>query len=598
MRRQLAGAVGLSLFLHAGVATAAGTAPRIKAFHALLAAQWENHLKANPEAATILGDRRYNDRWSDLSLAHFKAERAATARLLARFEAVDTRGFSDEDKLSDQLMIRQLRLALKRFDLKLYEMPIYLWHESMPLAMAGAAADFPFATVRDYDDYITRLKRVPLALDQTIKVARLGQSDGLMPPRFLLEKLADRLDSLAAPAGADNAFAEPLTRFPAGISEPDRARIRTEMVSAIDTIVRPAYRRFNAFVRKEFAPGGRSKPGIWSLPRGDAIYRYLIEEQTTTTQTPEHIHEVGLAEVARIEAEMTRIAKAQGYADLASFRAAVKADPSLHPSSREDLVARYRRFIDAMEPLLPKLFGTLPKTKLVVVPVPAFNETASPIAGYVQGSPDGAQPGRVYVNTGNFNLRSTPFIEATAYHEGLPGHHLQFSIAQTLPGLPTFRQQADYGAYIEGWALYAEQLGKDIGLYQDPLSDYGRLTSELLRANRLVLDTGVHYKHWTRQQMLDFFHAHSGEDEATINSEVDRYISIPGQALSYKVGELKILALRERAKAALGDRFDLRAFHDEIIGAGALPLDVLDRRINAWIDQVRHGSGASGRRKQ
>jgi len=246
-----------------------------------------------------------------------------------------------------------------------------------------------------------------------------------------------------------------------------------------------------------------------------------------------------------------------------------------------------------MKPELPNLFGNLPKTDLVVVPAETFREAAAPSAEYHQGTPDGSQPGRVYVNTGAFETRLTVAIEATAYHEGVPGHHLQFSIAQTLPDLPPFRQQADYTAYGEGWGPYAERLGKDVGLYKDPLSDSGRLSEESLRANRLVLDTGVHYKHWTRQQMLDFFHAHSTEDEAKIASEVDWYVSIPAQALSYKVGELKILALRERAEAALGDRFDIKAFHDRIIGDGALPPDVLEARIDAWINQTRRVTPAS-----
>ena len=589
--RHIASAIGVATLLYSGAVSAAPTAASsIEAFHVLLAAQWEHSLEANPEAATMLGDRRYNDRWTDASLAHVKAERAATASFLKRFQAVDTAGFADEDKLSDQLMIRQLKSTLKGFDLKLYEMPIYQWRSSAPLQLASYVGVFPFDTVKDYDDYIIRLKRLPVVLDQTVEVAKLGQRDRLMPPRYLLEKLAVRLDNLAAPAGADNAFAQPLTRFPASISDADRARIRTEMIAAVDDVVRPAYRRFTAFVKQDFAPHGRNEPGLWSLPNGAALYRYAVEEQTTTTQTPEHIHQVGLAEVARIEAEMVVIAKAQGYADLASFRAALKADPRLHASSREDVLARYRSFIDGMKPELPKLFGNLPKTDLVVVPVETFREAAAPLAEYDQGTPDGSRPGRVYVNTGAFETRLTVAIEAVAYHEGLPGHHLQFSIAQTLPGLPPFRQQADYTAYVEGWGLYAEQLGKDVGRYQDPLSDYGRLSTELQRANRLVLDTGVHYKHWTRQQMLDFVHAHSSEDEANIVSEVDRYISIPAQALSYKVGELKILALRERAKAALGDRFDIKAFHDQIIGDGALPLDVLEARIDAWINQARRAA--------
>jgi len=310
---------------------------------------------------------------------------------------------------------------------------------------------------------------------------------------------------------------------------------------------------------------------------------------TTTKQTPAQIHALGLSEVARIEGEMTVIAKAQGFADLVSFRASLKRNPKTHATSREDILNRYRNYLAQMQPQLPKLFGLLPKTKVVVLPVEAFREKEAPGAEYHQGTPDGSRPGQIFVNTGDFANRSVLTIESTAYHEGVPGHHLQISIAQTLPALPPFRQQAGYTAYIEGWALYSEQLGKDIGFYQDPLSDYGRLADELLRADRLVLDTGVHDKRWTRQQMVDFFHTHSSQDEPDVQAETDRYITWPGQALAYKTGELKILELRARAKKELGGQFDIRAFHDEILNGGALPLDVLETRINAWIAAVKSG---------
>ena len=265
------------------------------------------------------------------------------------------------------------------------------------------------------------------------------------------------------------------------------------------------------------------------------------------------------------------------------MRAALKTDPKVHATSRGQIVDLYTKYIAQMQPKLPELFGLLPKTKVEVVPVQQYREKEAAAAEYNQGTPDGSRPGRVYVNTGDFEHRSLLTIESTAYHEGVPGHHMQISIAQTLPGLPAFRQQAGYTAYIEGWALYAERLGKEVGFYTDPLSDYGRLSDELLRADRLVLDTGVHFKHWTRQQMVDFFRAHSSEDEPDIQAETDRYIAMPGQALAYKLGQLKILELRERAKKALGGRFDIRAFHDEILDGGALPLDVLDARVEAWI---------------
>jgi uncharacterized protein (DUF885 family) len=280
---------------------------------------------------------------------------------------------------------------------------------------------------------------------------------------------------------------------------------------------------------------------------------------------------------------MEAIAKQLGYSDLKSFREAMKTDPKHLASSREQILDLYRGYIAQMQPELPKLFGLMPKTQVQVNPVQEYREKEASGAEYIQGTPDGSRAGAIYVNTGDFQHRSLLNIEATAYHEGVPGHHMQIAIAQTLPGLPPFRQQAGYTAYVEGWALYSERLGKDIGFYKDPYSDYGRLANELLRADRLVLDTGVHYKHWTREQMVDFFRAHSDEDEPSLQAETDRYIAAPAQALCYKLGQLKILELRDKAKKDLGDKFDIRAFHDEILNGGALPLDVLDERVTAWV---------------
>ena len=572
------------------VAQAAQTdvATRVKALNALLAEQWQHTLQNSPEFATMLGDLRYNDRWSDMSLAHAAAENQATADFLKRFEAIDTTGFSDTDKLNQQLMVRQLKDSLKSYDLKLYEMPLDQM-SGVHITLAGFVSSIPFDNTKEYEDYLARLKAVPNGFDQVIGVAKQGMRDKMMPPKYLLEKVVTQIDSIEKPAGMDSVFAEPLKHFPKSMSAADQNRLRGEILAAIDQDVRPAYRKLSEFVAKDYAPHGRAEPGVWDLPNGAAIYRFDVAQMTTTDETPEQIHQLGLAEVKRIEGEMTKIAKAQGFNDLASFRASLKTNPKTHATSREDILNRYRGYIAGMEPELPKLFGMLPKTKVQVVPVEAFRENEAAAAEYHQGTPDGSRPGMVFVNTGDFAHRSVLTIESTAYHEGVPGHHLQISIAQTLPALPPFRQQAGYTAYIEGWALYAEQLGKDIGFYKDPLSDYGRLSDELLRADRLVLDTGVHYKHWTRQQMVDFFHAHSSEDEPDVQAETDRYITWPGQALAYKTGELKLLELRARAKKELGDQFDIRAFHDEILGGGALPLDVLDARVNDWIAAVKAG---------
>lgn len=353
--------------------------------------------------------------------------------------------------------------------------------------------------------------------------------------------------------------------------------------------MRPAYTKLANFIATDYAPKGRTDPGMWALPEGDARYRFAVHQATTIDMDPESIHELGLKEVARIESEQLAIAKKLGFSDLKNFRASLKTNPKIHPKSREEILEAYRHFIAQMEPQLPKLFGLLPKTRVEVRPVQEYREKEAAGAEYNQGTPDGSRPGVTYVNTGDYQNRTSLTFESTAYHEGVPGHHMQIAIAQTLPELPPFRQQAGYTAYVEGWALYAERLGKDIGFYQDPYSDYGRLSDEMLRAVRLVVDTGVHYKRWTRQQMVDFFHEHSSEDEPSVQAEVDRYIVIPGQALAYKLGQLEILKLRGRAKNELGPKYDIRAFHDEILNGGALPLDVLDARVTVWVAEQKVG---------
>ncbi|MEO5629721.1 MAG: DUF885 family protein [Thermomonas sp.] len=568
--------------------TLGDVASRVRALNALLAEEWEYTLKVSPESATMLGDLRYNDRWSDASLARVPVDRRAMEDFLKRFEAIDTTGFADSDKLSQQLMVRNFKDGLRGGEFKLYEMPLDQMG-GVHLGVAGFVNSIPFNNTREYDDYLARLKAVPKLFEQIIEVARQGLRDKLMPPKYLLEKVVVQIDSIEKPSGMDSVFAVQLKHFPKTVPAADQKRLRDGILAAINNDVRPAYAKLGKFVADEYAPHGRSQPGIWSLPNGDAIYRYQVEQMTTTKKTPQELHEIGLAEVERIEGEMTKIAHAQGFKDLASFRASLKDNPKTHASSAEDILNRYRAYIAGMQPELPKLFGVLPKTEVVVMPMEKFREKEASGAEYHRGTPNGSRPGQIFVNTGDFANRNVLTTESTAYHEGIPGHHLQISIAQTLPELPPFRQQGGYSAYVEGWALYAEQLGKEVGFYKDPLSDYGRLSDELLRAARLVLDTGVHYKHWTRQQMVDYFHAHSSEDEPNVQAETDRYITSAGQALAYKTGELKILELRARAQKALGDKFDIRAFHDEILGGGALPLDVLETRVDQWISAVTAG---------
>ncbi|MDC4499879.1 DUF885 domain-containing protein [Acinetobacter baumannii] len=559
---------------------------RVKALNQLLQEQWEYTLKNSPETATALGDLRYNDRWTEISKNQIEKDKKTTQNFLKRFEAIDSTGFSATDQLNKDLMIYQLKESLKYYDLKLYEMPFnQMW--GLHLQFPGFISSIPFDNAKQYQDYISRLKQIPLILEQGIQLAKQGQKDGLMPPKYLIEKVAKQIDSIATPAGKDNVFASPLKQFPNNISKAEQERLSREVLQVIDQNVRPAYQKLGTFIQKDYLPYGRQHEGIWSLPNGEELYRFYVENNTTTSESPETIHQLGLKEVARIEAEMLKIAKAQGFNDLKSFQQSLKTNPAVFPKSREEILEIYRGYIAQMQPELPKLFGLLPKNKVEVLPVEQYREKEAAGAEYHQGTPDGSRPGQVYVNTGDFSERSKISMEATAYHEAIPGHHMQIDIAQNLPNLPMFRKQPNHTAYIEGWALYAEQLGKDVGFYKDPLSDYGRLSSELFRACRLVVDTGVHYKKWTRQQMIDFMREHSALDEPDIQAEADRYIAIPAQALAYKMGQLKILELRELAKQELGDRFDIKAFHDMILNAGTLPLNILDARIKNWIKEQK-----------
>jgi uncharacterized protein (DUF885 family) len=545
-------------------------------------------MRNSPEWASILGDKRYNDRLSDFSQQAIDADLKANADFLKRFEAIDASGFPEQEQLNLALMLRNLRLNQEGARFKEWEMPV-LQNSGIHIDAPQLVAALSFDSVKDYEDYLARLHQLPRAFEQTTLQMRKGVRDRLMPPQFLIPKIARQCEELAAMKPAASPFAAPLDKFPNSIPAAEQARLRGAILAAIGKEVAPAYRRFARFVKTEYQPHGRRDVGLWSLPDGAARYSYRAKSATTTEQTPEQIHQLGLAEVARIEAQMLAVARKLGYADLKRFNAALAADPALHPKSRQELVDLYSKYTEQMYAKLPEQFGILPKGKVKIVQVEEFAEKEASGAAYNQGSPDGSRPGRVMVNTGDFAKRSTISVETTALHEGVPGHHMQIAIAQEVEALPPFRQQAYYTSYTEGWALYAERLGEELGFYTDPHSYYGHLQDEMMRAIRLVVDTGLHYKKWSRQQVVDYFHAHSGIEEVEVQSETDRYIVWPGQALGYKIGQLKIIALRDYAKAELGGKFDIRAFHDQVLGAGALPMDVLETRIKGWVAAQKRG---------
>lgn len=566
-------------------------AQRIKKLHDLLALQWEYTLRTNPEFASILGDKRYNDKLSEFSQAAIDSDLRQARVFLQKFEAIDANGFPAQEQLNRDLMIRNLRQQLEGAKYKEWEMPVSQFggiHIDSPQLVSSLS----FATVKDYEDYIARLKQYPRLFNETMIQMRKGMKDGLMPPKILLVQVAEQTESIAKQKPEETPFAQPINNFPKEFSQTDRERLSAGIINAIRDSVLPTYKTFLTFVTNEYAPKGRTDIGVWSLPQGNERYALAVRRQTTTNMTPEEIHQLGLREVARIEAEQLVIAKQLGFSDLNSFKESLKKNPEVHAKSRQQILDEYRTYTDQMWKRLPEMFGRLPKAKLEILPVEAFREKQASTS-YNQGTPDGSRPGHVFVNTYDYENQLTINNEDTAYHEGVPGHHMQISIAQELPELPPFRQQAGYTAYVEGWALYSEWLGKEMGFYQNPYNNYGRLDDEMWRAARLVVDTGIHYKKWPREQVVQYLRDHSSQNEAYFQAETDRYIAWPGQALAYKIGQLTILRLREKARAELGTKFDIRAFHDEVLGAGALPLDVLEQRINSWIERVKTGENKS-----
>ncbi len=559
-------------------------ASRVAAQNTLFEEQYQSDLKASPQTATSYGDYRYNDQLDDVSLAEANREHATDEKFLARLKAISTTGFPEQDILSHELLVRTLEQRNEDYAFKDFEMPIsqmsgpHTYLADLPLSS-------PFSSVKYYEDYIARLHQVPRVFTQTEEVLRAGMKDNLMPVRFLLEKIPGQCQGVIA----EDPFLLPTKKFPNTISAADQLRLTRQITETVNNEVLPAYKAFAGFVATEYAPHGRTTLSITSLPGGDTRYRHYIRSRTTVSNlTPGQIHQLGLREMDRIGGQMLAIAHQEGFSDLASFDASLKKNPKYIPTSAEQILDDYRRYLAQMQGKLPQLFTYIPGAPVTVEAIPSFQSAMA--THYQTGTPDGKRPGRVIVATSDFAHRSLIDDEATAYHEGIPGHHMQLSVAQQMTGLPKFRQHSFNSGYIEGWALYAEQLGKEVGFYQDPVSDYGRLSSERFRAVRLVVDTGIHSEGWTRDQVVDFFRKSHTIDEPMIQTETDRYIAWPGQALSYKLGQLKFLELRERARKELGSKFDIRTFHDEMLSGGVLTLDLLEARTDSWI-KAQNGAG-------
>jgi uncharacterized protein (DUF885 family) len=545
--------------------------------------EWEYGLREYPERATYLGDPRYNDRLTDLSFEAIERRNRHDSEALARLKKIDRASLSDDDRLSYDLYQRRLELAIEgqRFPTELLAIN---QQEGIHKDFAILSTVTSFRTTKDYRDYLARLSAFPKQVDQTIALLQRGKEKGWIHPAVPLREVGDMIRAQISSDPEKSVHFKPFEKFPEGVPDPDREALRIEGRRRIANDVFPAYLKLYAYFTREYLPAAKKEVGAWALPEGEAYYAYAIRQHTTTGKTAKEIHDIGLAEVARIRRQMEDLIKKVRFkGNFDAFVKFLRTDPRFYYKTSDDLLEGYRDICKRIDPELIKLFGTLPRIPYGVIPTPDFEAPTSTTAYYRQGSAEAGRPGYFVANTYKLETRPKYEMEALAIHESVPGHHLQISLAQELTGLPQFRRHGGYTAFVEGWGLYAESLGDQMGFYTDPYSKFGQLTYEMWRATRLVVDTGMHAFKWDRQRAIDFMKANTAKTEHDITVEVDRYIVWPGQALAYKMGELKFKELRDRAKKELGDRFDIRRFHDAVLLAGALPLDVLDTRIDEWI---------------
>ena len=557
--------------------------------HALFDEDWEWALKEFPTFATYLGDDRYNAYFTDLSLDAIARRQVRTRQSLERLLAINRKALSPADQLNYDLYSLDLENEIRGFAFHTEYMPVN--------QMGGIQIDLPtlpsltkFRHVKDYEDYLARLNQIPRVIEQTTTLMRRGQELGWVAAQVPLRSVPEQLEAQLKFAVEDSPFYAPFTRFPDAVNGEDRERLTAAGHRAIVEQVMPAFEAFKTYFTEEYYPTANVEVGAWSLPGGEEYYQYQVQLMTTTDKMPDEIHQLGLSEVKRIKVEMVGVIAESGFkGSFHEFIEFLRTDPQFYYTQPEDLLRGYRDICKRIDPELTKLFGHLPRMTYGVQPIPDYEAPASTTAYYRPPAADGSRPGIFYANTFNLKARPKYEMEALAINEAVPGHHLQIAIAQELEELPNFRKYGGYTAYVEGWGLYSESLGEELGLYQDPYSKFGQLTYEMWRAVRLVVDTGLHHKHWSRQQALDFFLDNTALTELNITSEVDRYIVWPGQALAYKIGQLKIRELRERATRELGEQFDIRAFHDMVLGRGAVPLGILEEGITAWIRATKTG---------
>ncbi len=550
--------------------------------HKLFDEEWEYTLREAPTFASYLGDRRYNDRWPDLNLSTTLLRHAHRLELLQKLGAFDDSNLSPEDRLNFRLFQRQVQLDTEGFEFNWHLVPLDHRHGIQDESSLGDA--LTFAAVKDYEDWIARLRSFPALMDQTIAVMRAGIAARMVQPQIVMRRLPAQIRRQIVENPADSLYYKPLKKFPPEIPVAERERLQREAQCAIREQLVPAYRKFLGFFEREYYPACSLEVGASRLPNGQAFYAYLARKHTTTNLTPEQIHNIGLAEVKRIRAEMECIKEKVGFqGTLAEFFEHLRTAPQYRYTDANDLLTAYQAFSKRVDPLLPKLFRKLPRIPYGVEAIPEHMAPDTTTAYYRPPAADGSRAGTYFVNLYKPETRPKYEIAALSLHEAVPGHHLQIALATELEHVPEFRKRTHFTAFIEGWGLYAESLGDELHLYDDPYSKMGQLTYEMWRAVRLVVDTGMHSMEWSRDQAIQYFKENAPKDDLDITNEIDRYIAWPGQALAYKIGELKIKELRVRAKSKLGDKFDVRDFHDLVLQNGAVPLDVLERIVDEWL---------------
>ena len=535
-----------------------------------------------PTFASYLGDRRFNDRWGDRSIAAIEQRNATIAQFRQRLSAIDKASLSDPDQINYALFARELDSELREHRFEDHLQPFS--HRGGVQTLNENTNGIPQETVKDYEDWLARMGKIDIVVGQTITLAEEGRKKGIIPPAILMQRIPDQIATQLVEVGTDSPFYTFFESLPDSFSAADRKRLQASAIRTIEQTVVPAYRQLARYFEDTYLPASRDTIGLSALPNGAQWYEFLAEDFTTTDMTPDEIHALGLREVARIRSAMQLIIDELEFdGSFQDFLAFLRTDPQFYFDDPEDLYEAYLATSKRIDPELVRLFGKLPRMPYGVKPIPDATAPDTTTAYYTRPAADGSRAGTYWVNLYMPEVRPKYEIEVLTVHEAMPGHHLQIALQQELGEMPNFRRFSGFTAFTEGWGLYSESLGHELGLYKDPYSRFGALTYEMWRAVRLVVDTGMHYKGWTRQQAIDFFTENAAKTEHDIVNEIDRYIGNPGQALAYKIGQLKILSLREQAEQALGEKFDIRAFHDELLGAGALPLDLLEQRMNAWL---------------